>query len=162
MKKELFERWHESYADEFFPKDYVVNDLSEKERRLKSRKMFSSVYDLVMESMNKKLSIIDDEIDRKIENLKRDREAFKRTCVHLEDKKKRMCAEMKVIYDSFASVNEGNELLEKSVKKHYGCMLTELNTLLRNARKTLFMLKRKISMIEGLKCPSNIIYSWNS
>lgn len=147
-KKKLFKKWHEGYG-KFIFQNFIVDEKAYH----KIKEIFSSVYDMSMNSMNEKIKLIQNEIKTKVHFMKNEYKALKRTYDYLEHKKKMLSAEMKELYDAFDEKFARNDFVESTVKNHYGLEYMELESNIAKTKKMMSRLKNEIKMIEGLLMP---------
>lgn len=107
-KKKLFKKWYEGYG-KFIFQNFIVDE----EAYHKIKEIFSSVYDMSMNSMNEKIKLIQDEIKAKIRFMKNEYKALKRTYDYLEHKKKMLSAEMSRLKNEIKMI-EGLSMPRKS------------------------------------------------
>ena len=131
MKKELFEKWYadcgRNLAIETCPYDYkeMEDDVWEKELRRKAKKIFSSIYDIFSDSINNRLSILQDDVRNKLDEIRNDYNSAMFQKNKLESEIKEVTEKSTKLYDYYFDNKIDKEYFEE-MKSYYGNKLSEL------------------------------------
>lgn len=131
MKKELFEKWYVEHgrnlAIETCPYDYkeIEDDVWEKELRRKAKKIFSSIYNIFSDSIYDRLSILQDDVRNKLDEIRNDYNSAMFQKNKLESEIKEVTEKSTKLYDYYFDNKIDKEYFEE-MKSYYGNKLSEL------------------------------------
>lgn len=131
MKKELFEKWYvergRNLAIETCPYDYkeIEDDVWEKELRRKAKKIFSSIYNIFSDSIYDRLSILQDDVRNKLDEIRNDYNSAMFQKNKLESEIKEVTEKSTKLYDYYFDNKIDKEYFEE-MKSYYGNKLSEL------------------------------------
>jgi chemotaxis regulatin CheY-phosphate phosphatase CheZ len=133
MKKEMFEKWYESYGRnlviETCPYDYkeMEDDVWNKELRKKAKKIFSSLYNMFSNEMVNKLDIMQNEVYNKLYEIMDDYERAMNQKNNIEESIKDITDKSTKLYDFYFANKIDKEYFEE-MKTYYGERLNKLKT----------------------------------
>lgn len=150
MKKEMFNVWYKEYGRGLAKEALPIDDVNEKELRMKAKEIFSHSYDIFFDYMNERLLPISTDIVEHVSELDELYERFieKKYCA--ENIRDEIIPRLTTLYDLFYKNKSIDKEQFDSLKSYFGEIYSNAKATINRCDEMISVLKREKRCVESL------------